>query len=120
MATLVEGKNPGEYLVHEESCDLCREKVTLESGKLEDGTVVGKKSNGKYVQLSPAASDGSQIAAGILRGNTDASSAEQPAIIHRQLIVAREENLTWPVGITAPQKTTALSQLASLHIKVQA
>jgi len=117
---MLEGKNPGEYLVHEESCDLSREKGILAAGNLVDGTVLGKvTATGKFVILAPGAVDGSQVAAGILRGNTDASTAEAGAIAHVNLIKARDENLTWPVGITAPQKTTAITELAALHIKVQ-
>ena len=117
---MIEGKNPGEYLVHEESCDLSREKVTLAAGNLVDGTVLGKvTASGKYVILAPAAVDGSEKAAGILRGNTDASVAETDAIIHNNLIKARDENLTWPDAITGSQKTTAIAELAALHIKVQ-
>ncbi len=118
--SLIEGKNPGEYLVHEESCELSRDKIVLASGVLVDGTVLGKiTTSGKYVILTPSASNGSQVAAGILRGNTDATSGDKDAIIHNALAKVRDENLTWPAGITDNQKTTAIGQLAALHIKVQ-
>lgn len=117
---MIEGKNPGEYLVHEESCDLSRDKVTLTGGSYVDGTVLGKiSSTGKYVALSPSASDGSQLASGILRGNTDASSGDKDAIIHNALSKVRDTNLTWPDGISEAQKTTAINQLAALFVKVQ-
>lgn len=115
-----EGKNPGEYLVHEESCDLSREVVTLASGNLVDGTVLGKiTASGKYAVLDQDADTGVEVAAGILRGNADASSAEVEVVIHNALAKVRDENLTWPDDLTGPEKTTAIAQLAALNIKVQ-
>jgi hypothetical protein len=117
---MIEGKNPGEYLVHEESCDLSREKVTLSGGNHVDGTVLGKiTASNKYVILAPGASDGSEVAAGILRGNTDASGGDVATVIHNALAKVRDENLTWPDGISAGEKTAAIAELAALHIKVQ-
>ena len=121
MPTLYQGKNPGEYLVHEESKDMSREKVMLASGEnLVDGSVLAKKTaDGKYYQLAPAAADGTEVAKGILRENVDATAGDASVIIHNFHCKVRDENLTWPAGITAGQKTTALSQLSALNIKVQ-
>jgi hypothetical protein len=117
---MIEGKNPGEYLVHEESCDLSREKVILASGDLVDGTVLGKiTASGKYAAFDQDATNGTEKAAGILRGNTDASTDEKGAVIHNALAKVRDENLTWPSDITGPEKTAAIAELAALHIKVQ-
>ena len=120
MGTIEEGKNPGEYLVHEESIDLSRETVILASGEHVDGTVLGQKTaDSEYIQLVPGATNGTEVAAGILWGNRDASSAAIPVIIHNKLAKVRDENLTWPSGITAGEKTTAIAELLALNIRVQ-
>jgi hypothetical protein len=118
--SLIEGKRPGEYLIHEESCHLSRDDIVLAGGDHVDGTVLGKKTSDEtFHQLAPGANDGTQLAAGVLRGNVDASSGDAEAIAHTALSVVRDENLTWPTGITANQKNTAIKQLAVLHIKVK-
>ena len=92
---------------------------TLAAGNLVSGTVVGKvTATGKYVILAPAASDGSESAAGILIGDLDASSAEEPGIFlaHGEAVSA---NLTWPAGITDNQKAAAIAQLRALGIFVK-
>jgi len=93
---------------------------TLASGQnLTSGTVVGKlSSGGKYVILAPAASDGSESAAGILIGDLDASGGDEPGIFlaHGEAI---SDNLTWPAGITDNQKATAIAQLRALGIFVK-
>lgn len=120
MPELVEGKHPGEHIVHEESKDLSRKKVKLMSGDLVAGTVIAETSTeDEFVQLAPTAGDSTAQAAGILWENTDASAGAVEAIAHVRLTKVRDENLTWPSGITAPQKTAALAQLKALNIIVQ-
>lgn len=118
--SLVEGKHPGEYVIDEVSCDLSREKVTIGSGNNVDGTVLGMKTADKtYHPLTPGASDGTQNAAAILRGSADASSASVDAIATTRLTAVRDSNLTWPAGITEPQKEAAIAKLAEKHIIVK-
>jgi len=70
----------------------------------------------KYTALAPAATDGSEVAAGILWDYCDASAADkQAAAITRSAEVTAGE-LTWPSGATAAQKATATAQLAALNI----
>ncbi len=92
---------------------------TLASGNLVSGTVVGKvTATGNFVILAPAATDGSESAAGILIGDLDASSAVEAGIFlaHGEAINA---NLTWPDDITEAQKTVAIAQLRALGIFVK-
>lgn len=120
MTTLTEGKHAGGFLVWEVLRDYTRETVTIASGagKLEPGTVLGKiTTGGKYTGLVPAATNGSQNAAGILWAGVDASAADAagvvvlrgPAIVNRQDIVL-------PVGATDAQITAATTALAALGI----
>jgi hypothetical protein len=120
MTTLTEGRHPGGFLVWEVLRDYTRETITLASGagKLETGTVLGKiTSGGKFTQLAPAASNGSQTAAGILWGPADASAADAPAVVvlRGPAIVNRNE-LVWPTGATEPQITAATAALTALGI----
>jgi hypothetical protein len=71
----------------------------------------------KWVQLAPTATDGSEVAAGILWDYTDASAADaQCTVVDRGPTEVNSAHLTWPGGITAGQKSSALAQLAKLGI----
>ena len=120
MATLTEGPHPGGFLVWEVLRDYTRETVTLASGagKLAPGTVLGKiTTGGKYTQLAPAASNGSQNAAGILWAEANATDADAPGVVvlRGPAIVNRHE-IIWPAGATEPQIATATAALAVLGI----
>ncbi len=122
MSELIEGQYPGEYIVHEESTDMCRERIVLGSGAgaLVDGTVLGQKTaDKKYHPLNPGASDGTQVAKGILYRATDATSADADALMTRRLTKVRDENLTWKSGISAGEKTAAIAELEATNIIVQ-
>lgn len=120
MTTLTEGRHAGGFLVWETSRDYTRDTVTLASGadKLEPGTVLGKiTTGGKFTQLAPAASNGSQNAAGILWGPADATTADATAVVvlRGPAIVNRHE-LVWPEGATEPQIAAATAALTALGI----
>ncbi len=120
MATLTEGPHPGGFLVWEVLRDYTRETVTLASGagKLAPGTVLGKiTTGGKFTQLAPAASNGSQNAAGILWGAADATAADAFAVVllRGPALVNRHE-ITWPDAATSAQISAATAALAALGI----
>ena len=69
-----------------------------------------------YVELDPAEDDGSQIAAGVLWDNTDATDADAACVVIRRNAEVKADALTWPESITEGQKTTAIAQLAELGI----
>ena len=120
MATLTEGKHPGGFLIWEVLRDYTRETVTLASsaGKLDPGTVLGKITTGaKYTALAPAATNGSQNAAGILWGPADATAADAAAVVVlRGPAIVNRNDLIWPDGATEAQITTATTALAALGI----
>ena len=120
MTTLTEGKHTGGFLVCEVLRDFTRETVTLASGagKLEPGTVLGKiTTGGKYTVLTPAASNGSQNAAGILWDAVDATDADAPGVvILRGPAIVNRHEIVWPDGATEAQITTATTALAALGI----
>ena len=120
MTTLTEGKHAGGFLVWEVLRDYTRETVTVASGarKLAPGTVLGKiTTGGKYTVLAPAATNGSQNAAGILWDAVDATDTDAPSVVLvRGPAIANRHELVWPDGATEAQITTATTALAALGI----
>ncbi|MGP6089752.1 head decoration protein [Antarctobacter jejuensis] len=96
MTTLTEGKHPGGFLVWEAFRDYTRETITVASGTLEPGTVLGKiTASGKYAAHDSAAVDGTETAVAVLWGKADASAGDVaavalvrgPAIVNRHDLV---------------------------------
>ena len=120
MTMLTEGKPAGGFLVWEVLRDYTRETVTIASGagKLEPGTVLGKiTAGGKYTTLAPAATNGSQNAAGILWDTVDASTSDAPGVIMlRGPAIVNRHEIIWPEGATEAQITAATSALATIGI----
>ena len=82
-------------------------------------TITVVAGSGKYTQLAPAAADGSQIAAGILWGLTDASAGDTACTVVTTAAEVNAAELIYPNGISAPQKAAALAQLLALGIKAR-
>ena len=120
MSILTETNHAGGFLVWEVLRDYTRETVTIASGagKLEPGTVLGKiTTGGKFTKLTPAATNGSQNAAGILWAGVDASAADSPGVVvlRGPALVNRHE-IIWPEGVTEAQITAATTALGALGI----
>ncbi len=118
MPTANEPKNLGDVLKFEEESRYSREEVTVAAGQtLELGTVVGRiTTTGEVAILDPAATDGTQIAIGIMAEEVDATAASvQAVMIARHALVARQA-LVGPPGITTAQIATALAELESRGI----
>jgi hypothetical protein len=91
------------------------ETVQLLAGNYVTGTVLGKvTATGLHKPLTPAATDGSQNVAGILWLDAELTADGRAAIIKRGQVVYVSDELTWPAGITAPQKATATAQLETM------
>jgi hypothetical protein len=118
ITSQTEGNYADEFIKSLVEGDISFEKVTLITGQnLKAGTVLGKiTASGKYTILAPAAADGSQNAAAILRSDCDATSADKPCAVLSRLAEVTDSLLVYPAGITGPQKTTAQGQLAALNI----
>ncbi len=119
MATKIEPNTLGDGIKWEAGGDYSRADAVIASGnKVVVLEVLGMiTASEKYVPLDPSASDGSQVAAGIAVVAVDATDGDMPgAIINDQALVAMD-NLVWPDGITAGQKTTAIEQLGAIGIK---
>ena len=120
MTMLTEGKHAGGFLVWEVLRDYTRETVTIASGAvtLEPGTVLGKiTAGGKYTTLAPAATNGSQNAAGILWDKVDASTSDAPGVVMlRGPAIVNRYEIVWPDGATEAQITAATTALATIGI----
>jgi hypothetical protein len=121
MPAQTEGNYLGDWLKYEEDSLYSRDEVTVISGQnLATGTVIGLiTASGKVTQLAPAATDGSQNAAGVLLLPVDASAADKGGVIIARHAICADKKLVWPGGITAPQRATAIGQLKNLGILVR-
>ena len=123
MTVITQRNNLGDLLKYEAPNLFSRETAAIAAGQnLALGTVLGKATaDDTWHALEPAATDGTEIAAAVLAVDTDATLTDRDdaILIARHAIVARSA-LIWPVGITAAQKATAETQLATLGILVRA
>ena len=122
MPAIQEALNLGDLLKYEAPNLFSRDQVTVLAGEvLPLGAVVGQVSaTSKVKALDPTATDGSELAIGVLIAPQDALSGDQTdgLIVARHALVA-DHALTWPAGMTPQQKDTALSQLKALGILVR-
>jgi hypothetical protein len=121
MSLLTEKPRTADFILSVANGTLSIENVILASGQnLNAGTVLGKvTASAKFVQLAPAAADGSQNAAGILTAATDASAADAACVIVAREAEVKADALIWPTGVTTPQTLTALGQLAGANVIVR-
>ncbi len=95
-----------------------RDSITVAAGQnLARGTVLGRiTASGKFATFAPAATDGTQTAAGVLLDAVDATAADREGVaIVREAIVAREA-LVFAGAPTQPQKDAAIATLKTLGV----
>jgi hypothetical protein len=122
MAVLTEGRHAAEFLLTEANGARSRETVTLaESQSVVPGAVLGKvTASGEYGAFDPAAEDGLEAAAGVALYAAATEAAETaPLVIIARDAEVNQHCLEWPSGITDPEKTAAIAQLAALGIIVR-
>lgn len=123
---LSEANNLGDLLKYEAPNLYSREQLPIAAGQtLALGAVIGiTTSTGRAKSVDPSATDGSQVAAGVLLQGVDASSSTSASApvtgiaVVRHAIVA-DHALVWPTGITAAEKLTAIQQLQNLGMLVR-
>ena len=122
MSVLTNELTLGDLLKYEEENLYSRDQVTVVNGQnLKLGAVIGRVSATQKVKaLDPSATDGSEVAAGVVLQSIDASAAEKTngLIVSRQAIVA-DHALVWPVAITTEEKTAAIAQLEAIGVLVR-
>jgi len=82
-------------------------------------TITVAAGSGKYVAYNQDGVDGSEIAAGILMDNVNATSADVEAEIVARDAEVNGNEITWPADIAAGEKTAAIAQLAAIGIIVR-
>ena len=122
MTAIAQPQTLGDLLKYEAPNLYSRETDTVAAGqKLTLGTVLGRDTtSSKLKAFDPDATDGSEIAIGILVGDVDATliDRDDALVIARHAIVARGA-LVWPTGITTAQKAAAIAQLTFLGVLVR-
>lgn len=115
MTVLTETNHVGEFLVSEGNGYISRKVVTVTvsgASKWLSGTVLGKiTASGKYIKYSNGASDGSEVAAGILYNELDPVAGDIKATIIENDAEVIQAKLT---GIDAP----GIVDLAARGIKM--
>ncbi|PIQ13890.1 MAG: head decoration protein [Hydrogenophilales bacterium CG_4_9_14_3_um_filter_59_35] len=122
MPVITEGLNLGDLLKYEAPNLYSRDQATVIAGQnLLLGTVVGAETaTSKLKTLDPTATDGTELAAGVLALDVDATLIDRDdAILVARHAIVSDTALTWPAGITPTQKATAIAQLKSLGILVR-
>ncbi|MFH2126556.1 MAG: head decoration protein [Pseudomonadota bacterium] len=119
----IEGPVLGDLLKWEQGGRFSREAVTVLGGSgaervLALGAVVGQiTATEKIVALDPAASDGSEVASGVMIGKVTAPDAvDMPGVAVVRDAIVMPSALVWPDGITELQKEAALDQLKAKGI----
>lgn len=115
--------NNGHFVQSEANGTQSREQILLYRGaRVEAATVMGKiTASGLWKPLDLAASDGSEVAAGILWSTRDALAG---ADTRRSVAMVRDcdvngKELIWPAGITVNQRKAAETQLAASGVLVR-
>ena len=116
----VEGNHGQEWLLSE------LEEISFETGMLISGqNVVSGEVLGliteskKYTLHNAAATDGSQDAVAISMNDCDASGGDTKCLVVARIADVAETKLTWKSGISAPNKTAAIANLALQYIIVR-
>lgn len=121
MTTLTETTHPGGFLVWEAFRDYTRETITVASGALEPGTVLGKiTASGKYAAHDPAAIDGTETAVAVLWGKADATGGDVPAVaLIRGPAIVNRNDLVFAGSPTDPEIAAAHAALLGAGILVR-
>lgn len=122
MPFITQESNLGDLLKYEAPNLYSRDPVTVAAGQdLPPGTVIGLESaTGKAKALDPAASDGTQIAAGVLAFAVNATLIERDdgVLVARHAVVA-DHAIAWPASVNPVQKDVAIAQLKALGVLVR-
>lgn len=122
MPAIVCPRTLGELLKYEGPNLYSREAGTLAAGhNLTLGTVLGRKAEDrKLYPLDPAATDGTEVAVGVLAFDCDAMLMDRDDAVYiaREAIVARGA-LGWPQGITPAALAAAIAQLDARGILIR-
>jgi len=117
---LTEGKHSGEFILSEANYDRSRQEVTIVTGQnLTACKVLGKiTSGGKYAVYANGASDGTEVAAGILFDDCDATDADKKAAAIVRDCTVKAAMLDWGSS-DSTAITAGIADLLALGIIVR-
>lgn len=121
MTVLTEGNHAGEFIVSEVDIDMVRKPIVIVNGAgvLPAGTVLGKITiGGEYNIYNNAETDGTEVAAGVLFDEADATLAADDGIILDNLCVVNNAELNWGASDGAAQ-TAAVADLLAKNVFVK-
>jgi hypothetical protein len=116
MATFTQPKDPGDLLLVEVCPGWTKDKVTLLGGTNYPFGQVLAKVSGKYQALDTAGTGTAKKSAAVLIEAVDATAGDKSGVVVSRGAVIDSTELAWPVGVTEPQKATALDELNALGI----
>ncbi len=121
MPTLVEPMNLGDLLKYEAPNLYSRDLGKVAAGQsLILGSVVGRETaTNKLKALDPAATDGTELPAGVLIVDADATTADLDAVIVARHAIVTRHALVWPAGLTPAQQSAAIAALEARGILVR-
>ena len=121
MPTLVEPMNLGDLLKYEAPNLYSRDLGKVAAGQsLILGSVVGRETaTNKLKALDPAATDGTELPAGVLIVDADATTADLDAVIVALHAIVARHALVWPAGLTPAQQSAAIAALEARGILVR-
>ncbi|MEP0518561.1 MAG: head decoration protein [Hyphomicrobiales bacterium] len=125
MVTLTEGRHTGEFILTEANGKRSRDNVTVTftaAGNLAAGLVMGViTASGKWKPHEDGASDGSEVAAGILYDNvTAAAASDVVAVMITRDAEAKRGALEWDATVSTPTlENAAIDDLATAGIVVR-
>ncbi|MGO1069654.1 head decoration protein [Lysobacter sp. CA199] len=119
---VVEGPNLGDLLKLEADHLYSRDRVTIAINQvLALGQIVGRiAASGQIAALDPAASDGREVAVGVVIVPITAADVPNPdgLIVARHATVS-DRYLVWPRTTTPEQRAAAVEQLRALGVLVR-
>lgn len=121
MPVMTQPDSLGDLLKYEAPNLYSRDRDTVAAGQtLTLGTVVGReKATRKLKALDPEATDGSEIAVGVLGSDADATLMDKDVLLIARHAIVASLALVWPETLSPDQHTTALAQLEARGVLVR-
>ncbi len=114
-----EGVYAGEFLISDGEGTISRDSIVIASGEgvLEAGAVLGKiTATGKFAAYDNAATDGTQVAAGVLYDKVDATSADVKAVAITRLAEVKADLLAYAADQDSTAKAAAAADLKAVLV----
>ena len=121
MPSLQEASNLGDLLKYEAPHRYSRDLTEIAAGQtLSLGTVLGLETSSQTLYgLNPMASDGTEVAVGILVTELRATPDIQKVLFIARHAIVSSQAIVWPEGITVSEQAVAIAQLKALGILIR-